>query len=138
MKTFPNRTLSQFNKSHSLLSLENGVLLWYHQTIQTDAIIFKGFPTTALYAIVKNCILLSLLKSRKCCKSIIFLKSQQTFGKYTSLRSYRHCVPRSLMCALLIPKSKVWREESGLHTLAVRFSSRLAFFFPFSREKMIK
>lgn len=64
MKTF--RTLSQFNKSHSLLYLENGVLLWYHQTIQTDAIIFKGFPTTALYAIVKNCILLSLLKSRKC------------------------------------------------------------------------
>lgn len=54
MKTFPNRTLSQFNKSHSLLSLENGVLLWYHQTIQTEAIIFKSFPTTPLYAIVKK------------------------------------------------------------------------------------
>lgn len=54
MKTFPNRTLCQFNKSHSLLSLENGVLLWYHQTIQTDAIIFKSFPTTGLYAIVKK------------------------------------------------------------------------------------
>lgn len=71
MKTFPNRTLSQFNKSHSLLSLENGVLLWYHQTIQTDAIIFKSFPTTGL----KKYILFSQLKSRKCCKSIIFLKS---------------------------------------------------------------
>lgn len=54
MKTFPNRTLSQFNKSHSLLSLENGVLLRYNQTIQTDAIIFKSFPTTGLYAIVKK------------------------------------------------------------------------------------
>lgn len=75
MKTFPNRTLSQFNKSHSLLSLENGVLLWYHQTIQTDAIIFKSFPTTGLNAIVKIYILFSQLKSRKCCKSIIFLKS---------------------------------------------------------------
>lgn len=52
MKTF--RTLSQFNNSHSLLSLENGVPLRYNQTIQTDAIIFKGFPTTGLYAIVKK------------------------------------------------------------------------------------
>lgn len=77
MKTFPNRTLSQFNKSHSLLSLKNGVLLWYHQTtcIQTDAIILKSFPTTGLNAIVKKYILFSQLKSRKCCKSIIFLKS---------------------------------------------------------------
>lgn len=65
MKTFPNRTLSQFNKSHSLLSLENGVLLWYHQTIQTDAIIFKSFPTTGLNAIVKKYVLFSQLKSRK-------------------------------------------------------------------------
>lgn len=65
MKTFPNRTLSQFNKSHSLLSLENGVLLWYHQTIQTDAIIFKSFPTTGLYEIVKKMYIAFTIKMKE-------------------------------------------------------------------------
>lgn len=65
MKTFPNRTLSQFNKSHSLLSLENGVLLRYNQTIQTDAIIFKSFPTTGLYAIVKKLYIAFTIKMKE-------------------------------------------------------------------------
>lgn len=65
MKTFPNRTLCQFNKSHSLLSLENGVLLRYNQTIQTDAIIFKSFPTTGLYAIVKKLYIAFTIKKKE-------------------------------------------------------------------------
>lgn len=65
MKTFRNRTLSQFNKSHSLLSLENGVLLRYNQTIQTDAIIFKSFPTTGLYAIVKKLYIAFTIKMKE-------------------------------------------------------------------------
>lgn len=65
MKTFPNRTLCQFNKSHSLLSLENGVLLRYNQTIQTDAIIFKSFPTTGLYAIVKKLYIAFTIKMKE-------------------------------------------------------------------------
>lgn len=65
MKTIPNRTLCQFNKSHSLLSLENGVLLRYNQTIQTDAIIFKSFPTTGLYAIVKKLYIAFTIKMKE-------------------------------------------------------------------------
>lgn len=65
MKTFPNRILSQFNKSHSLLSLENGVLLRYNQTIQTDAIIIKSFPTTGLYAIVKKLYIAFAIKKKE-------------------------------------------------------------------------
>lgn len=65
MKTFPNRTLCQFNKSHSLLSVENGVLLRYNQTIQTDAIIFKSFPTTGLYAIVKKLYIAFTIKMKE-------------------------------------------------------------------------
>lgn len=65
MKTFPNRTLCQFNKSHSLLSLENGVLLRYNQTIQTDAIIFKSFSTTGLYAIVKKLYIAFTIKMKE-------------------------------------------------------------------------